>query len=106
MEEGTKIDEHVRLMRSWYDTLRQLSTSYATPFDWAIQLPSSLAPSWDILIQTIQTDLRELSDPAKHEDVAQRVTSKIMAEGQRKERKNESDSALFAQRGRNNGFRP
>ncbi|KAG8731444.1 hypothetical protein FRC10_001725, partial [Ceratobasidium sp. 414] len=106
MEEGTKIDEHVRLMRSWHDTLRQLSVNYASSFDWAIQLPSSLPSSWDVLIQTLQSNLHKLSDPAQHEDVAQRITSKIMAEGQRKERKGESDSALFAQRGRTNGYRP
>ncbi|KAG8696500.1 hypothetical protein FRC08_007112 [Ceratobasidium sp. 394] len=103
MDDSTKIEDHVCLMRSWYDGLRQINDQNVKPFDWAIQLPASLPSSWDVFIQTIQHNLRDLSDATKHDEVMKTIMSKVMAEGQRREKK-EGESAMFAQQKGHSGF--
>ncbi|KAG9097804.1 hypothetical protein FS749_005432 [Ceratobasidium sp. UAMH 11750] len=95
MDDSTKIEDHVCLMCSWYEGLWQINNQNVKPFDWVIQLPVSLLSSWDVFIQSIQHDLQDLSDATKHNEVMKTITSKVMAEGQRCEKK-EGKSAMFA----------
>jgi hypothetical protein len=60
-------------MQEMYDHLQGIDTKYATTFDWAITLASSLPSSWDIFVQTLNTELDKLGDPAKWEEVAKNI---------------------------------
>ncbi|QRV77133.1 Copia-like polyprotein/retrotransposon [Ceratobasidium sp. AG-Ba] len=97
MTDDTRIDNHVRTMRSWYDQLRAIDSNLATKFDWAIALIASLPLSWDVFIQTLRP-LLTFKDKTKWSDMAKQVTSSVMAEGQRKEQRS-VESGLLATSG-------
>lgn len=87
MAENTKIDDHTRQMRELYDGQRRMNPIYATSLDWAIFFPISQPPSWDIFIQTLQSDMSGLTDQETvNAPIAATLTRKIIAEGQRQER--------------------
>ncbi|QRW07738.1 Retrovirus-related Pol polyprotein from transposon TNT 1-94 [Ceratobasidium sp. AG-Ba] len=86
MLDETRIDDHVRTMRLWYDQLRAIDSNLANDFDWAIALIASLPLSWDVFIQTLRP-LLNFQDKTKWPDMAKQVTSSVMAEGQRKEQR-------------------
>ena len=90
MAETTKIGEHISTMQQWYDDLRKMGLDYARPLDWSLALVSSLPKSWDVFVQTLQPEMKKLGDPALHDEVARFVTSAVMAEGQRRDGKDES----------------
>ncbi|QRV78044.1 Retrovirus-related Pol polyprotein from transposon TNT 1-94 [Ceratobasidium sp. AG-Ba] len=110
MLDETRIDDHVRTMRSWYDQLRAIDSNLANDFDWAIALIASLPLSWDVFIQTLRP-LLNFQDKTKWPDMAKQVTSSVMAEGQRKEqrsveagllaKKNTAAAATFGSGGSN-----
>ncbi|QRV78052.1 Copia-like polyprotein/retrotransposon [Ceratobasidium sp. AG-Ba] len=110
MLDETRIDDHVRTMRLWYDQLRAIDSNLANDFDWAIALIASLPLSWDVFIQTLQP-LLNFQDKTKWPDMAKQVTSSVMAEGQRKEqrsveagllaKKNTAAAATFGSGGSN-----
>jgi len=93
MSEDESIEDHVRTMQAFYDRLRDIDVRHATPFNWGMVLASSLPDSWETFVQTI--DLDTLYDPARTESVAKSICSKILAEGQRRQSRDE-DKGLTA----------
>ncbi|EUC56036.1 Copia-like polyprotein/retrotransposon, partial [Rhizoctonia solani AG-3 Rhs1AP] len=103
MDESTKIEDHLKQMQEWHDKMRSIGTNYATNFDKAITLPSSLPPSWDIFVQTLQSDLNGLSTVgADQASIANSIECKIIAEGQRRQQSSVSN-AMYAEKGKFKG---
>jgi len=84
-------------MQSYYDRLRDIDIRHTTPFDWGMVLATSLPDSWENFVQTI--DLDTLYDPARTEAVAKSIRSKILAEGQRRQNRDE-EKGLVAKTGK------
>ncbi|CUA78310.1 Retrovirus-related Pol polyprotein from transposon TNT 1-94 [Rhizoctonia solani] len=96
MAEDAKIEDHLKQMQEWFDCMQAIGPTYATSFDKAVTLPSSLPPSWDIFIQTLQSDLNDLNAPsADRAAIASRIERKIVAEGQHCAQANVSN-AMYA----------
>src|SRR4051794_33301586 len=97
MAEGTDIEEHIRMMRSWYEDLVIIEDASVTELDWIITLVASLPPSWDPFLQTVELSYDK--EQAKKQDsilkLKNRLTKRILFEGRRRAGNNTEGSTVL-----------
>ncbi len=90
-DEGTSIEEHIRVMRGYLEELNTLGQKFSDQ-EFAITLLTSLPESWDTFIDSIDLDTVKSSS---------KIISRILEQGRRARSRNVNDDTALTGHGKN-----